>query len=44
MSLSEWNEFPSEPCLAGTLLEDRWAQTALRLRGIVGYTGVLISP
>jgi len=44
MFLSEWREFPSAPCLAGALLEDHWAQTALRLREMVGYTGVLISP
>ena len=44
MFLSESCEFPSAPCLAGALLEDHWAQTALRLREMVGYTGVLISP
>jgi len=44
MFLSEWCEFASAPCLAGTQLEDHWTQTALRLREMVGYTGVLISP
>ena len=39
MFLSEWREFPPAPCLAGALLEDHWAQTALRLREVVGYTG-----
>ena len=42
MSLSEWNEFPSAPCLAGALLEDHRTQTELRLREM-GYTGVLLS-
>jgi len=44
MFLSEWREFPSAPCLAVTLLEFHWARTALRLREVVGYTEVLISP
>ena len=44
MFLSEWREFSSVPCLAGALLEDHWAQTALRLCEVVGYIGVLISP
>ena len=44
MFLSGWREFTSEPCLAGALLEDNWTQTALRLREVVSYTGVLISP
>ena len=44
MFLSEWREFRSAPCLAGSQLEDHWAQTALRLREMVGYTVVLISP
>jgi len=39
MFLSEWREFPSARCLAGALLEDHWAQTALRLREMVVYTG-----
>jgi len=40
MFLSEWLEFPSAPCLAGAVLEDHWAQTALRLREIAGlYRG-----
>jgi len=43
MFLLEWREFSSAPCLAGALLEDHWAQTALRLIEMVGYTGVLIS-
>jgi len=44
MFLSERRELPSAPCLAGALLEDHWTQTALRLREMVGYTGLLISP
>ena len=44
MFLSELRELPSAPCLAVALLEDHWAQTALRLRETVCYTGVLISP
>jgi len=44
MFLSEWREFTSAPCLAGALLEVHWAQTALWLREMVSYTGVLISP
>ena len=44
MFMSELREVPSAPCLAVALLEDPWAQTALRLSEMVGYTGVLISP
>jgi len=43
MFLSEWREILSAPSLAGELLEDHWAQKALRLCEM-GYTGVLISP
>jgi len=44
MFLSEWREIPSAPSLAVALLQGHWAQTALRLREMVDYTGVLISP
>jgi len=44
MFLSEWREITSALCLSGARLEDQWTQTALRLRELVGYTGVLISP
>jgi len=42
--LSEWHEIPFGALFCRALLEDYWAQTALGLRELVGYTGVLINP